>query len=99
MTILKKKQKKARECESATILSSVDEVIGKVIDHYCLLEDELWNRGVAVEKSGTKFLINYHECPDKFCSCSLVQYFKENHVKVVDLKPADLARGKVSNIY
>ena len=86
------KTKKARECETATILSSVDELIGKVIDHYCFLEDEgeLWNRGVVVEKSGAKFLVRYHECPDKFYACSLLQDFKDNHVKIVDLKPADL---------
>ena len=34
------KTKKARECEAATVLSSVDELIGKVIDHYCFLQDE-----------------------------------------------------------
>ena len=53
MTIFSKKQKKS-ECEVATVLSAVDELIGKVIDHYCFLEDEdeSWNRRVIVEKSG-----------------------------------------------
>ena len=75
------KTKKARECEAATVLSSVDELIGKVIDHYCFLQDEdesRWRWGVVVEKSDTKFLMRYHECPDKFYSCSLLQDFKEN---------------------
>ena len=83
-------------CEAATILSSVDELIGKVIDHYCFLEDEdgSWNRGAVVGKSGDKFLVRYHECPDKFYSRTLLQDFKENHVKVVDLKPDDLVGGK-----
>ena len=54
-------------------------------------------RGVVEEKSGTKCLVRYHECPDKFYSHSLLQDFKENHVKVVDLNPADLF-GQVSNI-
>ena len=44
----KNKNKKKTVCP-ATILSSVDELIGKVIDHYCFLkdEDELWNKGVV----------------------------------------------------
>ena len=94
------KTKKARECETATILSSVDELIGKVIDHYCFLEDEdeSWNRGVVVEKSGARFLVRYHECPDKFYTCSLLQDFKHNHVKIVDLKPADLVEASVRHL-
>ena len=97
---IQQKTKKARECEVATVLSSVDELIGKVIDHYCFLEDEdeSWNRGVVVEKSGTKFLVRYHVCPDKFYSRSLLQDFKEHHVKVVDLKPADLVGASVKHL-
>ena len=37
---IQQKTKKARECEVATVLLSVNELIGKVIDHYCFLEDE-----------------------------------------------------------
>ena len=40
-------------------------------------------------------MVRYHECPDKFYSCSLLQDFKENHVKVVDLKPVDLVGASV----
>ena len=40
MAMLNKKQKKNRECEKGTVLSSVDELIGKIIDHYCFLQDE-----------------------------------------------------------
>ena len=94
------KAKKVRECEAATILSSVDELIGKVVDHYCFLEDEdeSWNRGVVVEKTGAKFLVRYHECPDKSYSRSSLQDFKENHVKVVDLKPTDLVGTSVKHL-
>ena len=97
---IQQKTKKARECEVATVLSSVDELIGKVIDHYCFLEDEdeSWNRGVVVETSGTKFLVRYHECPDKFYSRSLLQDFKENHAKFFDLKPADLVEASFKHL-
>ena len=44
-----KNKNKKKTVWPATILSSVDELIGKVIDHYCFLkdEDELWNKGVV----------------------------------------------------
>ena len=42
--------------------------------------------------------MRYHECPDKFYSCSLLQDFKENHIKVVDLKPADLIGASVEHL-
>ena len=94
------KTKKARESEAAAILSSADELIAKVIDHYCFLEDEdeSWNRAVVAEISGAKFLVRYHECPDKFYSRSLLQDFKENHVKVVDLKLDDLVGASVKHL-
>ena len=94
------KTKKARESEAAAILSSADELIGKVIDHYCFLEDEdeSWNRGVVAEISGVKFLVRYHEYPHKFYSRSLLQDFKENHVKVVDLKLDDLVGASVKHL-
>ena len=43
----------------------------------------MWNWGVV----GTKFY-----------SCSLLQDFKENHVKVADLKPADLVGASVKHL-
>ena len=94
------KTRKAREWEAAAILSSVNELIGKVIDPYCFLEDEdeSWNSVVVVEKSGVKFLVRYHECPDQFYSHSFLQDFKENHVKVVALKLDDLAGASVKHL-
>ena len=56
------------------------------------------DRGVAVEQSGTTFLVRYHECPDQLYSRSLLQNFKENHVKDVDLKPADLVWASLNHL-
>ena len=50
-----------------------------------------------MEKSGIKFLVRYHECPDKFYSCYLLQHFTENNIKVVDLKPTDLVGVSVKH--
>ena len=51
-----------------------------------------------MEISGAKFLVRYHECPDKFYSRSLLQDFKENHVKVVDLKLDDLVGASIKHL-
>ena len=51
-----------------------------------------------MEKTGAKFLVRYHECPDKSYSRSSLQDFKENHVKVVDLKPTDLVGTSVKHL-
>ena len=43
-------------------------------------------------------MVRYHKCLDQFYSCSLLQNFKENHIKVVDLKPADLVGASVKHL-
>ena len=43
-------------------------------------------------------MVRYHECPDKFYTRSLLQDFKHNHVKIVDLKPADLVEASVRHL-
>ena len=43
-------------------------------------------------------MVRYHQCPDKFYSRSLLEDFKENHVKVFDLKPADLVEASVKHL-
>ena len=58
----------------------------------------MWNRAVLAEISGAKFLVRCHECPDKFYSRSLLQDFKENHVKVVDLKLDDLVGASIKHL-
>ena len=43
-------------------------------------------------------MVRYHKCLDQFYSCSLLQDFKENHLKVVDLKSADLVGASVKHL-
>ena len=69
-----------------------------IISTFLEEEDESWNRGIVVEKSGTQFLVRYYECPDKFYSRSLHQDFRENHAKVFDLKPAGLAEASFKHL-
>ena len=61
--------KKAKESPE-TVVTSTDDLVGKVVDHFCYLEDDAeekeWNRGVVIKKTGSsKYLLCYHSCQDK----------------------------------
>ena len=56
--------KKAKESPEA-VVTSADDLVGKVVDHFCYLDDdaeeEEWNRGALIEKTGSsKYLLCYH---------------------------------------
>ena len=56
--------KKAKESPEA-VVTSTDDLVGKVVDHFCYLDDdaeeEEWNRGALIEKTGSsKYLLCYH---------------------------------------
>ena len=51
----KRNLKKVKESPKA-VVTSTDDLVGKLVDHFCYLdndaEEEEWNRGVVIEKIG-----------------------------------------------
>ena len=72
------------------VISSSGELVGKLIDHFCFLEDEdveSWHRGVVLKMfSRKKFLVRYNDCPDELYSQLLFEELKAGNVRVVELK-------------
>ena len=94
--------KKAKESPEA-VVTSTDDLVGKVVDHFCYLDDdaeeEEWNRGVVIEKTGSsKYLLCYHSCQDKLYTRDLNQDFKSNRIRLVSLRPRDLVGASVRHL-
>ena len=92
--------KKAKESPEA-VVTSTNDLVGKVVDHFCYLDNdaEKWNRGVVIEKTGSsKYLLCYHSCQDKLYTQDLKQDFKSNRIRLVSLKPQDLVGASVQHL-
>ena len=94
--------KKAKESPEA-VVTSTDDLAGKVVDHFCYVDDdaeeEEWNRGVVIEKTGSsKYLLCYHSCQNKLYIRDLNQYFKSNRIRLVSLRPRDLVGASVQHL-
>ena len=58
------------------MILTLNDLVGKVVDHFCYLDDdsekERWHRGLVLEKvKSTKYLMRYHQLPDKIVPCDL----------------------------
>ena len=94
--------KKAKESPEA-VVTSTDDLVGKVVDHFCYLdndaEEEAWNRGIVIEKTGSsKYLLCYHPYQDKLHTWDLNQDFKSSCIRLVSLRPRDLVRASVQHL-
>ena len=94
--------KKAKE-SSETVVTSTDDLVGKVVDHFCYLnddaEEEEWKRGVVIEKTGSSiYLLCYHSSQDKLYIWNLNQDFKSNCIRLVSLRPRDLVGASVRHL-
>ena len=71
------------------VISSSGELVGKLIEHFCFLEDEdveSWHRGVVLKTFGRKkFLVRYDDCPDELYSQVLLEELKAGNVRVLEL--------------
>ena len=85
------------------VILTLNDFFGKVVDHFCYLDDdsqeERWHRGIVLEKvKSTKYLIRYHQLPDKIVPCELQHDFKSDKLKLVDLAPEDLVGASVHHL-
>ena len=85
------------------VISSSGELVGKLIDHFCFLEDEdveSWHRGVVLKMfSRKKFLVRYNDCPDELYSQLLFEELKAGNVRVVELKGEDLIGASICHMF
>ena len=84
-------------------VTSPDDLVGKVVDHFCYLdndaEEEEWNRGIVIEKTeSSKYLLCYHSCQDKLYTWDLNQDFKSNCIILVSLRSKDLVGVSVRHL-
>ena len=94
--------KKVKESLEA-VVTSTDDLVGKVEDHFCYLDDdteeEEWNRGVVIETTGSsKHLLCYHSCLEKLYNRDLNQDFKSNRIRLVSLRPRNLVGASVRHL-
>ena len=85
------------------MILTLNDLVGKVVDHFCYLDDdsekERWHRGLLLEKvKSTKYLMRYHQLPDKIVPCDLQHDFKSDKLKLVDLAPKDLVGASVRHL-
>ena len=100
----RKRVKVANEDEKKVpVISSSGELVGKLIDHFCFLEDEdveSWHRGVVLKTFGRKkFLVRYNDCPDEIYPQPLFEEFKAGNVRVVELKGEDLIGASIRHMF
>ena len=98
----KRNLKKAKESSEAAV-TSTDDLVGKVVDHFCYLgddaEEEEWNRGVVIEKTrSSKSLLFYHSCQYKLYTRDLNQDFKSNCIRIVSLRIRDSVGASVQHL-
>ena len=98
----KRNLKKAKEWSKA-VVTSTDDLVGKVVDHFCYLdndaEEKEWNRGVVIEKAqSSKSLLFYHSCQYKLCTRDLNQDFKSNCIRIVSLRIRDLVGASLRHL-
>ena len=97
------KEKRMKQNEANSVILTLIDLVGKVVDHYCYLDDdseeERWHRGIALEKvKSTKYFMRCHQLPDKIMPCDLQLDFKSYKLKLVDLSPKDLVGASVRHL-
>ena len=84
------------------VISSSGELVGKLIDHFCFLEDEdveSWHRGVVLKTFGRKkFLVRY-DCPDEIYPQPLFEESKAGNVRVAELKGENLIGASIHHMF
>ena len=77
---------------------TLNDLVGKLVDHFCYLNDDSEEeRGIVLEKvTSTKYLMRYHQLPDKIVPCDLAD--KSDKLKLVDLAPKDLVGASVRHL-
>ena len=85
------------------VISSSGELVGKLFDHFCFLEDEdaeRWHRGVVLTMfARKKFLVRYNDCPDELYSQLLFVELKAGNVRLVELKGEDLIGASIRHMF
>ena len=85
------------------VISSSGELVWKLIDHFCFLEDEdveSWHRGFVLKTFGRKkFLVRYNDCPDEIHPQPLFEEFKAGNVRIVELKEDDLIGASIRHMF
>ena len=97
------KEKRMKQNEANSVILTLIDLVGKVVDHYCYLDDdseeERWHRGIVLEKvKSTKYFMRCHQLPDKIMPCDLQLDFKSYKLKLVDLSPKDLVGASVRHL-
>ena len=98
-----KKEKRIKQNETNSVILTLNDLVGKVVNHVCYLDDdseeERWYRGIVLEKvKSTKYLMWYHQLPDKIVPCDLNHDFTSDNLKLVDLAPKDLVGASVRHL-
>ena len=98
-----KKEKRIKQNETNSVILTLNDLIGKVVHHFCYLDDdseeERWHRGILLEKvKSTKYLMRYHQLRDKIVPCDIKHDFKSDKLKLVDLAPKDLVGASVRHL-
>ena len=67
------KKKKGTRKVSVPVISCADDLVGKLVEHFCFIdnedaeEEEDWHKGIVLERHGkSSFLTRYNELQDKF---------------------------------
>ena len=85
------------------VISSSGELVGKLIDHLCFLEDEdveSWHRGVVLKTFGRKkFLVRYNDYPDELYSQPLFEELKPGNVRLLELNGEDLIGASIRHMF
>ena len=73
-------EKKKKQNETNSVILTLNDLVDKVVDHFCYLDDnseqERWQRSTVLEKvKSTKYLMRYHQLLDKIVPCDLQHDF------------------------
>ena len=89
-----------RDENKVPVVSNGHELVGKVVDHFCYLDEEDkqgWHRGVVLAMSGKdRFRVSYNDFPDVIYSRKIYKDFKLGYVS---LKPKDLIGASIRHMY
>ena len=97
------KEKRMKQNEPNSVILTSNDLVGKVVDHFCYLDDdseeERWHRGIVLEKvKSAKYLMQCHQLLDKIMPCDLQLDFKSYKLKLVDIAPKDLVGASVRHL-
>ena len=85
------------------VVSNGHELVGKVVDHFCYLDEkdkQGWHRGVVLAISGKdRFQVCYNYFPDIIYSRQIYKGFKLGYVRLVELKSKDLIGTSIRHMY